>query len=875
MLDVLAIFLLVTPTVATPIADFPFNSQIPPIAVVSTPYSFQFAPTTFSSSDSTPLTYTLHNAPTWLRLDSSSRTLLGTPSPEDVGSPSFGLEATDGSGSVSTEIILEVAPTTNVQAPQSITAQLAKAGTLSGPTTLAFYTGESFSIVFNGDTFQGSTGLSYAATSADRSPLPSWVAFDPVSLTFSGLTPPLTAIPQTFGITLIASTIPGFADASTSFDIIINDHRLAFVRPRFVAAFKNGAVSLDTFFTSSLLLDGQAVPGDLLQNTSADAGPGLSYHPDTRALTGQTPQGQSSRDVLINAQDQYGDIAEAVVHLSFSASLFTRKITVPDLKIGRSFSHQFSRSLFSQSDVDVTINLGADSGWIKFDSSSLTLHGTVPDDLSPKTMDATMSATSDGVTETQDFGIRVIRATPKTVATSVRHKASKSSTSSTSTPNPTVYFVPGAQAEKQKSKNSGVIAGVVIGVLVALSILAWVLWCCWQRRRRKKGPPKGKPSITVPKRPGGQNLGNISEEHSFQSARPAPNASTRHAAPPRALDATARAGNSAGKTRYQSGNSVLRPSEETALHDMNETTDGTHGLHTRHPSYGPSDILRATNDDSQPKASRFRLSQVSPPSTVLSSEGYTVGLGHGRSSYQSASQDLAASLRSSTHFSRLSRLSGGLGSGKSQHTFAFAPYHKRRSRNGETSKHSIRLVPAEEDDGDFTQKYDTYIRKRASNKRKSNPLFAGHAANLSSQQPSSIRLSSTFRKKLRQRESESSSVGAAPVYPRHGHEAAGLSHGDSERSSDWTDAVSSVYDHGDLSEEDLQSEGSREWNHEADPIVAAKRQGHASQWARTRSVDRSASEKMSRPQTSPTMGGGEEGLDELRRSSARSGKAFI
>lgn len=57
---------------------YPFNQQLPSAAHANIPYQFHFAPTT-SQSDAGRTQYSLVGGPSWLLLDSTSRTLSGTP----------------------------------------------------------------------------------------------------------------------------------------------------------------------------------------------------------------------------------------------------------------------------------------------------------------------------------------------------------------------------------------------------------------------------------------------------------------------------------------------------------------------------------------------------------------------------------------------------------------------------------------------------------------------------------------------------------------------------------------------------------------------------------------------------------------------------
>ena len=116
---------------AIPTIAFPLNSQVPPVARVSEPFSYSFSDSTFSSD--LPLTYTLSNAPSWLSLESDTRTLSGIPSTNDVGSDAItginiGLTASDQTGSITLNATLVVstnaAPIINIP----LSAQLANFG---------------------------------------------------------------------------------------------------------------------------------------------------------------------------------------------------------------------------------------------------------------------------------------------------------------------------------------------------------------------------------------------------------------------------------------------------------------------------------------------------------------------------------------------------------------------------------------------------------------------------------------------------------------------------------------------------------------------------------------------------------------------------
>lgn len=90
-----------------PTITFPINSQVPPVARVSIPFKFSFSASTFYGSST--LDYKLSNAPSWLSLDGSTRTLSGLP-PESEANTALIIQitASDNTGSVTMNTTLVV-----------------------------------------------------------------------------------------------------------------------------------------------------------------------------------------------------------------------------------------------------------------------------------------------------------------------------------------------------------------------------------------------------------------------------------------------------------------------------------------------------------------------------------------------------------------------------------------------------------------------------------------------------------------------------------------------------------------------------------------------------------------------------------------------
>lgn len=180
--------------------NYPISAQLPPIARVDAPFSFQFAPTTFQS-DWEKLQYSLVAGPSWLSIDSKSRTLSGTPRASDVGEIPITIAAAGAAGAVAnmkSNLLVVKDPSPKVQG--NITEVLSQAGQLSGPRTLNIIPSKILNILFPMDTFgANSSSMSYTALLSDRTPLPAWISSDATSLHFAGTTPATTSMVSIFG----------------------------------------------------------------------------------------------------------------------------------------------------------------------------------------------------------------------------------------------------------------------------------------------------------------------------------------------------------------------------------------------------------------------------------------------------------------------------------------------------------------------------------------------------------------------------------------------------------------------------------------------------------------------------------------------------
>ncbi|KAI9811590.1 MAG: hypothetical protein M1827_005339 [Pycnora praestabilis] len=486
MLFCLLMITLIAAVEAVPSITFPINSQVPPVARVSQPFSFVFPESTFYSTASS-LIYSLSNAPAWLQLDSASRTFFGTPTAGDVGAAVFNVIATDANGSINMSTTFVVSANPPPALGISTSNQVSSFGTTSGPSSLIYLPSTPFSFTFSPNTFaRTSSSLVYYATSADNSPLPSWVNFNNVTLNFSGTTPGFTSLiapPQTFGIRLIASDILGFEGVQAAFALVVGSHELIFTQDELVLNATKGIPTSLTTLRNTLTLDGQPVGDQDLQTAQAQTLPSwLAFSGQSLNLSGTPPETATSQNMTVTVTDVFGDNATANIYVQIFSSLFTRTIGDLNVTIGKDFNYTLGPGLISTSSAVLSADLGAASSWLKFDTSTLVFQGNPPSNEQPTVVVGNLSASTNGISQSQSFYIRLesSQAQMSGAATSGSFATATSKTSTS--PESTAVAV----ASKGSNRKGVIAVAVIVPVIVFLAILAALICCCMKRRKTTK-----------------------------------------------------------------------------------------------------------------------------------------------------------------------------------------------------------------------------------------------------------------------------------------------------------------------------------------------------------------------------------------------------
>lgn len=456
---------------ASPRVNYPLNSQFPPVARVGSPFSFEFASTTFSSdSESESLEYSLTGNPSWLSLDERSRTLSGTPSANDVGFSTFTITAAGNGGAIANmDAKLYVSTDTGPEATGNISSALSAAGSLSGSSTVVLKPSASFSITFPGDTFAtNGKKLSYFAMLSDHTPLPAWIRFDGPSLRFSGTTLS-TSSAQAFDVELIVCDTPGFAASSVSFTMSVSMHTLAF-EPfnQTINLTKGDSVHINGL-EKKLLLDGSPIATKDLDHVEADVPTWLTFDNKTFEVSGDAPAGTMSQNISITARDRFGDTSELSISIVFKSELFAGGLDDLRLTPGKHFEYQVQQSILVKADESITFEFGPLAEYIHFDPSTFLIAGTVPEDFTPQRLECSITATAsdDALKDTQTFYIDV------------------------SSPDGTGQPKPGSTTtnsyRETNGKRDSIIVGCVIGSTCGTVLLIALIACFRRRRKNSKG----------------------------------------------------------------------------------------------------------------------------------------------------------------------------------------------------------------------------------------------------------------------------------------------------------------------------------------------------------------------------------------------------
>ncbi|KAJ4408004.1 polarity establishment/cellular polarization [Gnomoniopsis sp. IMI 355080] len=489
-----------------PTLSFPINSQVPPVARIGELFSFVFSDSTFTASDGSSLSYSLIDPPSWLALDSSSRTLSGTPQDADIAAGTvvgvnITLMATDSLGGTADDATLVVSrnPAPSVQIP--IADQIQTFGNYSEPSSILCSPEEDFKFIFASDTFSDTDAavLSYYSVMIDNSPLPAWLSFDAGALTFAGTTPPFSSLiqpPQTFSVKLIASDVTGFSGTSLNFSIVVGSHTLTTSQPEVTLNATAGEPLVYDGLVGSIEIDGQIAQPSQVNVTTEDLPSWLSFDAASWQISGTPPDTAQSTTFTIVMQDTYADLLNITISLQLvnSDSLFQSTFPALTVKPGSSFSFDLSSYLLDPADLDVTTSIQPATSWISWNANSLTLTGDAPTSAQKSVVNVTFTVVANGSTkikragesQSQELVIQIDPAAESTSSSAIGTSTSSPSSSTTTAASSTATTTAAGDTYSQSHSIKWTVVAIVISVIAVLAIIASVCFCYCSRRKKKR-----------------------------------------------------------------------------------------------------------------------------------------------------------------------------------------------------------------------------------------------------------------------------------------------------------------------------------------------------------------------------------------------------
>lgn len=362
------------------------------------------ASNTFTDAQGLALTYAATLAsgaalPSWLKFNATAASFSGT-DPAGTGPVTVRVTATDTAG---------------LTAAESFTISLAQAPKLSQPTaTQYFVAGKAQSFTLANSTFTDpqNAALTYAATLASGAALPSWLAFNAATRSFTGTDPAGTA-PVSVKIT--ATDSYGLANSET-FNVTLAS------APTVTAATANQYWVAGKTTTLALAYNAFSDPQSLALTYAATLASGaalpswLTFNATTRSFSGTDPSGSAPVTVKVTATDSLGlsaaesfsiTLATAPTVTAATASQYwvAGKATTLALPAGTFIDPQGLALTYS-----ATLSSGAAlPSWLKFTAASDSFTGTDTAGTAPVSVTVT-AKDSAGATGSESFTISLAAA---------------------------------------------------------------------------------------------------------------------------------------------------------------------------------------------------------------------------------------------------------------------------------------------------------------------------------------------------------------------------------------------------------------------------------------------------------------------------------
>lgn len=499
---------------------WPMNEQLPNVALVGSAYMFTLAEETYGSSVDGAVTYTATGLPSWLQFNEETRTFSGTPSSNDVGSfqiTLMGVDVKDQSIlSNNYSMLVATGQPVVLTSPDAMFTTIAKHGRTNGQDGLVVRPGQQFSIRFSKDVFTPNDNLqAFYGRSQDRRPLPNWINFDSDTLTFSGTVPLVTssiAPSFSYNFCFVGTEHAGYAQAVGQFNLVVGAHLLStsFDEPVKLNGTFGSPLSEPVPVYSSVFLDLSPIdPKNISAIFLQDAPSFVTLNSDN-VLVGTYAGNSKPANFTVMIRDVYGNTVSLPYQISSIGSLFTLT-SFPDINAtrGEFFDLHLVSSYFTDlNSTSVTVSFN--SSWINYQSSNMTLVGTVPSDFQKASVKVEVS--KENLHDELSFFIRGVAKqslSSSSLVPSETSSTSQSLTTSVSSSETTAHLSSTPTSASDYSRDVerrnliiGLSAG--LGVTAILACLALLLFCSCRKRSidedddEKAAVPATEPELTGP-----------------------------------------------------------------------------------------------------------------------------------------------------------------------------------------------------------------------------------------------------------------------------------------------------------------------------------------------------------------------------------------
>jgi trimeric autotransporter adhesin len=368
--------------------------------------NFTLASNTFTDPQGEALTYTatLSNGaalPSWLSFNAATRTFTGTP-PTSANGLTIKVTATDAGGASASETFAVTDPAS----PPTIADQTA---------TQTWTRGKSVSFTLASNTFtdpQGET-LTYSATQANGSALPSWLSFNAATKTFTG-TPPAGTADMSIKVT---ATDTGGASNAETFAVNFAAPSAPVVTAQTASQVWAMTKAVNFTLASNTFTDplGEALTYTASLSNGSALPSWLTFNAATRTFTGTVPTNAAGLSIKVTATDAGGASASETFTVTDPASppTITGQTATQTWTLGKSVSFTLASNTFMDPQGETLTyaatlaNGSALPSWLAFNAATKTFSGTPPAGTAGLSLKVTATDTG-GASNAETFAVNFV-----------------------------------------------------------------------------------------------------------------------------------------------------------------------------------------------------------------------------------------------------------------------------------------------------------------------------------------------------------------------------------------------------------------------------------------------------------------------------------